>query len=218
MGGSREIMPDYVNWSVEELFEKAASAAPEPGGGGVSAMTGCLGAGMLSMVARITLGKEKYKAVEPEITGLITTLDENIKTLKTLAQQDMNAFHSFMEALGMPRQTPEEKALREEKKQQAALLSADVPLEIAKTCLASLQAGNTLAAIGAKLAISDVGVGTHLLEAALKGALIMVDANLDYINDLEKVKHLIKQKEQLTLEAEEISRRTLETVRARMKE
>ncbi|MEW6695740.1 MAG: cyclodeaminase/cyclohydrolase family protein [Bacillota bacterium] len=211
-------MPDYVNWSVEELFEKAASAAPEPGGGGVSAMTGCLGAGMLSMVARITLGKEKYKAVEPEITGLITTLDENIKTLKTLAQQDMNAFHSFMEALGMPRQTPEEKALREEKKQQAALLSADVPLEIAKTCLASLQAGNTLAAIGAKLAISDVGVGTHLLEAALKGALIMVDANLDYINDLEKVKHLIKQKEQLTLEAEEISRRTLETVRARMKE
>lgn len=218
MGGSREIMLNYVNWSVEELFQKAASAAPEPGGGGVSAMTGCLGTGMLSMVARITLGKEKYKAVEPEITGLITTLDENIATLKILAQQDMNAFHSFMEALGMPRHTPEEKALREEKKQQAALLSADVPLEIAKTCLISLQAGNTLAAIGAKLAISDVGVGAHLLEAALKGALIMVDANLDYINDLEKVKHMIKQKEQLTLEAEEISRRILETVRARMKE
>lgn len=211
-------MLGYLNWSVEELFQKAASPAPEPGGGGVSAMTGCLGTGMLSMVARITLGKEKYKDVETEISGLITTLDRNIETLKSLAQRDMDAFHGFMEALAMPRNTPEEKALREEKKQQAALLSAGVPLEIAGTCLSGLKAANSLAAIGAKLAISDVGVGAHLLEAALKGALMMVDANLVYINDLEKVKNIIAEKEQLILEAEEISRSTLTSVRVRMKE
>ncbi|MCL5779969.1 MAG: cyclodeaminase/cyclohydrolase family protein [Firmicutes bacterium] len=211
-------MLGYLNWSVEELFQKAASPAPEPGGGGVSAMTGCLGTGMLSMVARITLGKEKYKDVETEISGLITTLDRNIETLKSLAQRDMDAFHGFMEALAMPRNTPEEKALREEKKQQAALLSAGVPLEIAGTCLSGLKAANSLAAIGAKLAISDVGVGAHLLEAALKGALMMVDANLVYINDLEKVKNIIAEKEQLILEAEEISRSTLTSVRGRMKE
>lgn len=211
-------MLGYLNWSVEELFQKAASPAPEPGGGGVSAMTGCLGTGMLSMVARITLEKEKYKDVETEISGLITTLDRNIETLKSLAQRDMDAFHGFMEALAMPRNTPEEKALREEKKQQAALLSAGVPLEIAGTCLSGLKAANSLAAIGAKLAISDVGVGAHLLEAALKGALMMVDANLAYINDLEKVKNIIAEKEQLILEAEEISRSTLTSVRGRMKE
>ncbi len=218
MGGSGELMLDYLNWSVEELFQKAASPAPEPGGGGVSAMTGCLGAGLLSMVARITVGKEKYKEFMQEITGIISSLDKNMEALKSLAQRDMDAFNGFMEALAMPRHTPEEKALREQKKQQAALLSAGVPLEIARTCLSCLKVANELAAIGAKLAISDVGVGAHLLEASLKGALMMVDDNLGYINDMEKVKKLIEEKEQLTLEAEEVYRTTLERVRARMKE
>lgn len=209
-------MINYLNWSVEELFQRASSSEPEPGGGGVSAMTGCLGSGMLDMVARITIGNKKYKEVEQEVLELISTIEANIKSLKTLAQSDMNAFNGFMDALGLPKDTPEQKALREEKKQQAAVLSAMVPLDIARTSLANLRAAHTLASIGSKLAISDVGVGAHLLEAALKGALIMVDANLSYISDNKRVEEFVEEKDKLTSEAEKICRETLEMVRSRM--
>ncbi|RYD04421.1 hypothetical protein N752_13685 [Desulforamulus aquiferis] len=173
-------MHKYLKWSVDELFDRACSTSPEPGGGGVSAMTGCLGSGMLMMVAKITAGNNKYQDVRQEIEILIASIESNIEALKSLAQKDMDAFNGFMDALSLPRETPEQVDLREEKKQQAALLSAGIPLEMARISLANLQSAAELAVIGSKLAISDVGVGANLLEASLKGALIMVDANLLY--------------------------------------
>lgn len=217
MGGSGKVMLNYLQWSVEELFQRAASPAPEPGGGGVSAMTGCLASGMLAMVARITGGKDKYRDVEQEIGELIENIDRQMEKMKVLAHQDMEAFHHFMEALALPKETGEQKALREASRQQAAILSASVPLDIARACLNNLEAAARLAAIGSPLAISDVGVGAHLLEASLKGALMMVDANLPYIGDGKMVYHLTAEKERLTLEGEELCRTTLETVKARMK-
>lgn len=208
----------YLNWSVEELFAKASSAAPEPGGGGVSAMSGCLGCGMLTMVARISAGKAKDPDVAKEIDLIITGLEEIAGTLKILAQRDMQAFNQFMEALALPNLTLEEKKLREDKKQQAALLSAAVPLEIGRNCLAALRQGKIIAYLGSKLAISDVAVGAYLLEASLKGALLMVEANVPYLKDTAKVEELLKEKELLILEAEELSRDTLLRVKSRMQE
>ncbi len=208
----------YLNWSVEELFEKSSSAAPEPGGGGVSAMSGCLGCGMLAMVARITASKVKDTDASKEITRVISNLEQNMAILKNLAQRDMQAFQHFMDALALPNGTLAEKNLREEKKQQAALLSAEVPLEIGRHCLAALQQAKIISSLGSKLAISDVAVGAYLLEAALKGALIMVEANVPYLKDAAKVEELCKEKELLTLAAEELGRDTLQRVKTRMKE
>lgn len=206
----------YLAWTVEELFERAASSSPEPGGGGVSAMTGVLGSGMLAMVARITSGNKKYADVEQQIAELLNTIEGNINSLKLLAQKDMDAFNTFMEVLSLPRETQEQKDFREEKKDLAALLCAGVPMEMARACLSNLQAAAELAAIGSKLAISDVGVGANLLEAALKGALIMVDANLGYIRDKQLVYEFIAEREKLALEAEELCRITMDRVKAQM--
>ncbi|CCO08923.1 cyclodeaminase/cyclohydrolase family protein [Desulforamulus hydrothermalis] len=211
-------MMNYLQWSVEELFARTASPAPEPGGGGVAAMTGCLAAGLLNMVAGITAGKEKYRAFAGEIQSLISDLQQCTDRLKLLAQRDMEAFHMFMAALAMPKGTPAEKTLREEHKQQAALLCADVPLQVAQTCLDCLKAAHRLADVAAKTAVSDVGVAAHLLAASLKGALLMVDDNLGYINDLARVKALITEKEQLLSAAEELCASTLARVKGRMAE
>ncbi|SHK06706.1 cyclodeaminase/cyclohydrolase family protein [Desulforamulus aeronauticus] len=208
----------YLRWSVEELFEKSSSAAPEPGGGGVSAMSGCLGCGMLTMVARITASKVKDIDVSKEIALVISSLEQNMENLKNLAQKDMQAFQHFMDALALPNSTPEEKNLREEKKQQAALLSAEVPLEIGRNCLAALHQAKIISSLGSKLAISDVAVGAYLLEASLKGALLMVEANVPYLKDAAKVEELRKEKEMLTLAAEELGRDTLQRVKTRMQE
>lgn len=209
-------MNNYLEWSVDELFQRACSSSPEPGGGGVSAMTGCLGSGMLIMVARITAGNKKYQDVAQEIAELIVAVECNIESLKSLAHKDMQAFNSFMAALALPKDTPEEIALREERKEHAALLSAGIPLEMARLSLANLQAAADLAAIGSKLAISDVGVGAYLLEGSLKGALIMVDANLPYIKDKKLLFEFIAEREKLALEAEELCKLILARVKNRM--
>ncbi|GAB6182119.1 cyclodeaminase/cyclohydrolase family protein [Desulfotomaculum defluvii] len=209
-------MLNYLNWTVDELFTKAAATEPEPGGGGVSAISGVLGLGMLTMVAQISLAKEKDPILIGKFKEILGALGESSARLKTLTQQDMQAYQEFMRALSLPNKTPEEKDLRQEKKQQAAILSAKVPMEMAKSCLVGLQVAKDLASIGSKYAISDVGVGANLLEAALKGALLLVDANIPYISMANKADELKQQSEILLQEAAGLSLNTLKIVRERM--
>src|SRR5213078_1961198 len=46
--------------SVAEFLEDVASSAPTPGGGSVSALAGALAAALATVVARLTIGKQKY--------------------------------------------------------------------------------------------------------------------------------------------------------------
>jgi formiminotetrahydrofolate cyclodeaminase len=206
----------YLNWSVDELFTRAAAPEPEPGGGGVSAISAVLGLGMLAMVAKISLEKERDQQLVDKLKEILAVLGENSSSLKALTQQDMEAYQEFRQALSLPNKTSEEKALREERKQQAAILAANVPLEMAQCCLRGLRAAKDLAHIGSKYAISDVGVGANLLEAALKGALLLVDANIPYINLTSKKNEFISHKVTLLEEATEISLVTQKTVQERM--
>ena len=50
----------------DELLKEISSSSPAPGGGSVAALSGCLGASLLSMVCNLTIGKKKYKDVEEE--------------------------------------------------------------------------------------------------------------------------------------------------------
>ena len=53
----------YVDGSIHAFLDKLAGSSPEPGGGSVAALVGALGAGLVSMVASLTIGKEKYASV-----------------------------------------------------------------------------------------------------------------------------------------------------------
>jgi len=59
-------------WTTEEFLTVSASSAPTPGGGSVSAYVGALAASMTCMVANLTIGKEKYKEVEPQVKEILT--------------------------------------------------------------------------------------------------------------------------------------------------
>ena len=61
----------YIDQPLRHFMDKLASRSPEPGGGSVAALTGALGAGLVSMVCSLTAGKEKYKDVQPRIEELL---------------------------------------------------------------------------------------------------------------------------------------------------
>jgi len=61
----------YLYGTVRSYAEEASSGQPTPGGGSVAALAGALGMTMGCMAANFTVGKKKFKAVEPEVQQLL---------------------------------------------------------------------------------------------------------------------------------------------------
>jgi methenyltetrahydrofolate cyclohydrolase len=209
-------MSEVYNWSVRELMEKSASNSPTPGGGSVSALVGSLGCCMVNMVGNLTSG-EKFAEVEVEAKTLTSKGYEILANLEALVAADIKEFSNFMDVLKMPRNTDEEKAVRTELMQKVLKSATDTPLEIARTCLEALKLADKLSAIGNKTAISDVGVGAYVAEAALNGALLSVDINVPMIKDPEYVKKANDEKEALKAEAKVLREKAVAVVQERMK-
>ncbi|MZP28174.1 formimidoyltetrahydrofolate cyclodeaminase [Heliobacterium undosum] len=197
-------MSDIFERPLREVIAEAASAAPTPGGGSVSAITGAFGAAMAAMVANLTVGKEKYRDVEPQAREQLRRLEGITARLEALVQADMDAFEAFMAVYKLPKDTEEQKAARAKARQAAAIQATEAPLAIGDACIEALEAAVALAAIGNKTAISDVGVGAYLAEASLKGALLSVDINLPAIDDAAYVDKAKGRRDRLIAEAERL--------------
>ncbi|MFH0931218.1 MAG: cyclodeaminase/cyclohydrolase family protein, partial [Candidatus Zixiibacteriota bacterium] len=48
-------------------MDEVSAGTPVPGGGSVSASSGAMGASLVSMVCRLTIGKKKYQEFEEEL-------------------------------------------------------------------------------------------------------------------------------------------------------
>lgn len=203
-------------WTTEEFLTQAASSAPTPGGGSVSAYVGALAASMVCMVANLTVGKEKYKDVEPQVQDILTQGETLLNALKTGLTQDIAEFSNFMAVLKLPKESEEQKALRTEKMQEVLVSATDTPLGIAQNCFQVLKLAQALAPIGNKGAISDVGVAAYLAESALKSAMFSVDINLPQIKDSGYQEKVKAERERLFEQAATIGLETVEVVQRRL--
>ena len=107
-------MGDLKDLTVEGFVDVTASDAPAPGGGSVSALAGALAAALAEMVANLTVGKAKYAEVEGEMKELAASGAALRKELVEDIQKDSTSFNLYMDAIGMPKDTDEEKAARRE--------------------------------------------------------------------------------------------------------
>lgn len=210
-------MSDLFNQSMNEFIEKAASNSPTPGGGNVSAVVGTLAASMVSMVANLTIGKKGYEDVQDQAKNAANELKQIIEDLKELTAKDMAVFSKFMEALRMPKETEEQKAKRTAAMQEAAKTATETPMEICRKCLDVLNIAVPLASYGNKGAISDVGVGAYVAEAALRSAMLSVDINLPGIKDVSFVEKYKNERRQLFAEADELKLIAVAKVKERLK-
>ncbi|NLI93547.1 MAG: cyclodeaminase/cyclohydrolase family protein [Peptococcaceae bacterium] len=172
------------NWNIDRFLAESASSAPTPGGGSVSAYVGALGASMVCMVANLTVGKEKYKEVEAEVTEILDEAEVCLKELKSGLEKDINVFSKFMDVFKMPKETEEQKNMRAQSMQEVLREATDSPMEVARKSLLVLQLAQKLAPIGNKGAISDVGVAAYLAESAMNSAMLSVDINLPQLKDV----------------------------------
>lgn len=202
--------------TLNEYLEVASSKSPTPGGGSVSAVAAANASAMVSMVANLTLGKKGYEDVQDEVKDILDKSNQNMEEIKELTEKDMQAFQSFMEAWRMPSVTEEEKSRKNEAMEKAAQNASSVPMELCRACIAVLRQARRLAPIGNKTAISDVGVGAYLAEAALRSAMLSVDINLPLIKAEDFKVGLLAEKAALFAEAEELKLFALADVKKRL--
>jgi formiminotetrahydrofolate cyclodeaminase len=107
--------------------------------------------------------------------------------LVKLVDEDTESFNRIMAAFQLPKDTPEQLAIRESRIQEATIGAIRVPLETASLALDVLTHLDIVLKFGNKNCLSDLAVGALMLEAGLEGALLNVETNLSAISDPEIV-------------------------------
>ncbi|HOK64667.1 MAG TPA: cyclodeaminase/cyclohydrolase family protein [Bacillota bacterium] len=209
-------MKELFSMSLEEVINLSASSEPTPGGGSVSAICAAFAGSMAAMVCNLTIGKKKYKEVEERVMDLRDETMHLISEFKNLVYEDMAEFEKLMDTYKLPKSTPEEKEKRDAALEEALKGATETPLKVARGCLRLLRIVDELAPIGNKMAISDAGVAAYLAEGSLRAVLLNVDINIPSIRDKEYVRNVMKEKEQLIAEAQELKERSLGVVMERM--
>lgn len=176
-------METYLDKPLRHFMDKLASKSPEPGGGSVAALTGALGAALVSMVANLTLGKEKYKDVQPQIEQLLKESERLRVEMQDLIQKDTEAYGALSLVYKMPKDTEEQKAARAARMQEALKNACQVPLEIGLKSLDVARLAKRAAEIGNVGAVSDAGVAVLLAQACCQSAALNVKINVNSIKD-----------------------------------
>jgi formiminotetrahydrofolate cyclodeaminase len=175
----------YIDMPLRYFLDKLASKSPEPGGGSVAALTGALGAGLVSMVANLTIDKEKYQDVQPLINTLLMESESLRDQMQELVQKDTEAYSVLSKVYKMSRNTDAEKAIRAVALQDALKKACQVPFEIAEKSLEIAKLAHRVADIGNVTAISDAGIASLLAHACAQSAALNVKINLKSIRDKE---------------------------------
>ena len=169
--------------TVDKFIEEVAGDSPAPGGGSVAALAGALGAALCSMVASLTLGKDKYREVFPEMRLMEGALHTFTVKLLELVDSDTEAYEGVMRAFKMPRDSEADKMLRSETIQSANKHAASVPMETLRTLRKAVVFADMAIKKGNENCISDAGVGVQLIRAAALGAAYNIRINLLSITD-----------------------------------
>lgn len=204
-------------WSLEQFSEELASKAPVPGGGGASAVCGALGCALGSMVGNLTVGKKKYAKAEPQVKEIMTQAEVLQRELLRLAEADAAAFEPLSRAYGLPRETPEEAAFKDQVMEAALKAASVVPLQIMECSCQMLALHQNLAILGSRLAVSDVGVGVQLCRSALLGASMNVWINTKMMKDREQAQAMNQRAETLMEQGVEQADRIFEYVLAQLR-
>ena len=180
-----------VEQRVIDFVAATASKEPTPGGGAIAALTAATGAALAEMVANLTFGKKGYEAVQTEMEELQAKAEAIRNRMLELSQADADVFNIFMNALGLPKNTDEEKAARTAAIQQAYKDAAMVPFEIGELANQIFDLAELASRKGNQNLITDGIIAAINARAAVKSAFLNVRINLSGIKDESFVAELI---------------------------
>lgn len=157
------------------------------GGGCSSALAGAMAAGLMGMVAKLSLKKDFGLSSEQ--------LDEYIEELENLRLAllngtiaDREGYLKIVNAYKLPKSTDEEKNQRKIAIEDAGVAAARAPMDASFNCNRVLEIGKILEGNTNPACNTDLQMGLMLAEIGLKGAIMNVEVNLPMIKSEKKLK------------------------------
>ena len=117
---------DLANTTLASLFATAASTAPTPGGGSITAVCGYLGVSLLLKSIRVSARKQPdviYPPLEDKLLKLASQL-------LAAAQADSDAFAQYIRAMQLPKATAAEQTTRQQAMHDAGVAATESALDI----------------------------------------------------------------------------------------
>ncbi|XP_036625290.1 formimidoyltransferase-cyclodeaminase [Trichosurus vulpecula] len=184
--------------SLRAFVQDVGARSAAPGGGSVAAAVAAMGAALGSMVGLMTYGKRQFEHLDPAMRRLIPPFHQSMKELLVMVDTDAEAFSGYMEAMKMPKNTPEEKERHTAAMQEGLKRAIGVPLGLAQKVNTLWPTLREMALYGNLACKSDLQVATKALETGVFGAYFNVLINLKDISDEqfrrqmhEKISHLL---------------------------
>jgi len=183
-----------------QFLDKLAAGEPTPGGGSAAAYAGAMGAGLVAMMARLTIGKKKYAGVGEKMQAILEEAESLRADLNAAVERDSAAFDGIMAASKLAKDDPQ----REQAIQDATLHAAEVPLEVAQKSLRVMELALQAVGHGNVNAITDAATGAAMAKAALTGAGYNVRVNVLGLKDDAVVQTLLEKIEILDEKAAQL--------------
>ncbi len=179
-------MGKIADMSIKEYLDILKTDAPAPGGGGVSGLTAAQGISLTLMVIELTLGKKKYEEYMELIEKSRERALELYEELAVAADEDREVFLKLSEAYALPKETEEEKKIKQQVLGERSLAATEAPFKVMELSLEGLEITEKLVGKSNKMAVSDLGVAAACFLAACKSAWLNVKINLPYLTDKDR--------------------------------
>ena len=192
-----------ASMSVRDFVELTGARTSAPGGGSASALIASVGAALGAMMGWMTYGKRKFEEHDATMRALIPPLHDAMHRLIPMIDADTNAFNDYMEAIGMPKDTDEQKKVRTAAMQAGLKKAVEVPLttmRIVDTCWDAMEG---MAQAGNMNSKSDLEVAAKSLETGCWGAYKNVMINLGSITDADFTLRITGEAESILARAKE---------------
>ena len=196
------------------ILDELAAPTPTPGGGSAAAYAGAMGAGLVAMVAGLTIGKKKYAEVEAEMQA-IRAVAENLRAELTQAVgDDAASFEVLMATFKLLKETEDQKDTRNNAIVNATLNAAHIPLHVSSAAIKVMELALKCAQHANLNAISDSMSGFAMARAALTAAGYNVRININSLEDKSAGDRMLIELAELEEEADKLEKQ----IRAIMKE
>ena len=173
-------MPHLEKLTVRELFERASSTAPSPGGGAVAAVGGMLGISLILKALRISLRNAEdagaYARDDAALTDLALRLAED-------ADADEGAFAAYVNAARLPKGTEDERGARNAALRKAAIGATDAGIEMLRHAQEAFAVSRRVEAAIKRNIEADLVAGREFLKVVRTVAVENCRANLSALRD-----------------------------------
>ncbi|CAG1016644.1 glutamate formiminotransferase / formiminotetrahydrofolate cyclodeaminase [Anaerolineales bacterium] len=195
--------------------DELAAPTPTPGGGSAGAFAGAMGAGLVAMVAGLTIGKKKYVEVEAEMQAIRVVAENLREELTHAVEDDSVAFETVMGAFKLPKSTDEEKKARAAAIVNATLNAAHIPLHVCEDVVKVMELALKCAQRGNLNAISDSASGFAMSRAAFTAASYNVKINLVSLDDKSLGEKMLEELADLEKEADKLEKELRKAMKER---